>query len=308
MPLISICIPAYKRVDYLKRLLDSITMQTFRDFEVVVTDDSPDDSVEQLLLTYSAILPIVYFKNQPAKGTPANWNVGISKAKGEWIKLIHDDDWFAEENSLQVFVNHIATGKHFIFSAYANRVNEKSHAQVMHLQHSWKKRIIKEPMTLLAYNVVGPPSVTLLHRSITEQYDERMKWRVDMDFYVRLLLQEKNFCYIDKVLVNVGISETQVTNYCFQNPAVELPEGYLLLEKYGSQRLKNIWVYDAWWRLLRNMHIRQTAQLTSEVDKPWPTVIIKMVADLNSMPDFVLKTGVLSKLAMGISYIRFILG
>ena len=47
-PLISICIPAYKRIDYLQKLLDSISIQTFKDYEVIVTDDSPDESVEIL--------------------------------------------------------------------------------------------------------------------------------------------------------------------------------------------------------------------------------------------------------------------
>ena len=40
--LISICIPAYKHPDFLKRLLDSISIQSFRDFEVIISDDSPD--------------------------------------------------------------------------------------------------------------------------------------------------------------------------------------------------------------------------------------------------------------------------
>jgi hypothetical protein len=200
-------------------------------------------------------------------------------------------------------VQQIPKGRKFIFAAYANRVNETSPAELKRLANSWKQRIIKEPMTLLAYNVVGPPSVTMIHRSITEQYDERLKWRVDMDFYVRLLLQEQGYTYINEILVNVGISETQVTNYCFQNPSIELPEGFLLLQKYGANRLKNIWVYDAWWRLLRNMHIRKPEQLLQMEPQPWPRVIINMLSHLNWLPAFVLNTGPLSKIAMTVSYL-----
>lgn len=39
-PLLSICIPAYERPALLKRLLDSIAKQVFKDFEVIITDDS----------------------------------------------------------------------------------------------------------------------------------------------------------------------------------------------------------------------------------------------------------------------------
>jgi len=103
-PLISICIPAYKRVAYLQRLLESIAAQTFSGFEIILTDDSPDDSVANLIKNYSS-LNIKYFKNEAALGTPANWNCGIAKASGEWIKLMHDDDWFASPHSLQQFAD-----------------------------------------------------------------------------------------------------------------------------------------------------------------------------------------------------------
>ncbi len=303
-PLISICIPAYKRVPYLQRLLDSIAVQTFRDFDVIVSDDSPDDTVQDLLNAYTEKFTIHYYKNEPSLGTPANWNFGISKASGEWIKLIHDDDWFTSVGSLQSFADYIKPGHKFIFSAYANSKNANSEsAEQMRLPGLWKNKIIKNPLTLLAYNVIGPPSVTLVHSSITERYDERMKWRVDMDFYVRILLLEKSYTYINDILINVGISETQVTNYCFQNPSVELPEGFLLLEKYGTHRLKNIWVYDAWWRLLRNMNIRNEGQLKKYVDKQWPEVIIGITNHLNKIAPKFLRIGVVSKIMMTCSYL-----
>ena len=303
MPLISICIPAYKRVHYLQRLLDSINLQTFKDFEVVITDDSPDDSVEKLIAGYQQKFPILYYHNAQAKGTPANWNEGIAKANGEWIKLIHDDDWFTQPNSLAIFAEHTKDGKKFIFSSYANRADVNAPEELKRLKPAWEQRIIDEPMTLLAYNVIGPPSVTMLHKSIKEKYDEQMKWRVDMDFYVRILLQQKKYTYIDKRLIYVGISDTQVTNYCFQNPSVELPEGHLLLTKYGPGRLKNIWVYDAWWRLLRNMDIKNQQQLLQYEPKPWPAVITTLVSHLSKVPAVMLRAGILSKTAMAISYL-----
>lgn len=304
MPLISICVPAYKRLDYLERLLNSIAGQTFRDFEVIISDDSPDESVEQLIVPYRAQFPISYFRNVPSLGTPGNWNFGISKATGEWIKLIHDDDWFATPESLAVFAAQTGKGPRFIFSAYSNCYSDgKKPDQPVYFWKSWRKRIVEEPVTLLAYNVVGPPSVTLVHRSIAEQYDERMKWRVDMDFYVRLLQQEKVYTCINQLLINVGVSETQVTNVCFENPLVELPEGLLLLQKYGTRPLRNIWVYDAWWRLLRNMDIRNAEQLSCYAPGEWPKGIVAMVKHLDRVPASLLKMGVCSKVLMSVSYL-----
>jgi glycosyltransferase involved in cell wall biosynthesis len=102
-PFISICIPAYKNASYLDVLLRSIESQTFRNYEVIVSDDSQDDEVEILCKHYSTKFSLQYHKNSPAKGSPANWNMVISLAKGEWIKMMHDDDWFAGKASLAAF-------------------------------------------------------------------------------------------------------------------------------------------------------------------------------------------------------------
>ena len=102
-PFISICIPAFGRIDYLKRLLDSIYIQTYPHFEVVITDDSPGFEVKELAEQHPLRPKIRYFKNQATLGTPENWNEGIRKAKYDWIKIMHDDDWFSGPSSLRKF-------------------------------------------------------------------------------------------------------------------------------------------------------------------------------------------------------------
>ncbi len=301
--LISICIPAYKRVAYLQRLLDSIAEQTCKDFEVIVMDDSPDNSVLSLCNQYIDKYKLQYYKNATALGTPANWNCAISKATGEWIKLMHDDDWFANEHALAAFAKETGKGKKLIFSAYANQYANGTTEDV-YLSSFWKKKIVQEPAVLISKNTIGPPSVTLVHSSIKELYDERLKWRVDTEFYYRILKQEKTYCYINQSLINIGISESQVTQSCINQPAIELPEGYLLLRKQGVETLRNMLVYDAWWRLLRNMNIRSKKQLEIYVSDPWPAIVVKMAADLARIPAAILKIGALSKLLMSGSYLK----
>ena len=301
-PKISICIPAYKRTAYLRRLLDSITNQTFTNFEVVVSDDSPDNSVELVCNEYASQFKLSYYKNSVALGTPANWNFAISKANGEWIKLMHDDDWFAHENALAVFARHLGESK-FIFSAYTNYY-DNGNTKTIYLRSFWKNKIKKNPPILIAENVIGPPSVTLIHSSIKELYDERLPWRVDIEFYNRVLKYTKDYFYVKQPLIKVGISESQVTQSCIYKPEVELPEGYILLQKQGVQPLRNILIYDAWWRLLRNMNITKQQQLEQFGNYKWPEVIIKMVGDFAKIPGKLLQIGAFSKMLMVLSYLK----
>lgn len=302
MKKISVCIPSYKRPDNIKRLLQSIAIQTFRDYEVIITDDSPDDSVKSVVDQFSE-LPIFYFQNEKPLGTPANWNYAVSLAKGEWIKLMHDDDWFRSEDSLQQFAQKTNEKKIFIFSGYTT-VFERGDGKKSRFPFLLKKMLIKNPVTLLAKNVIGTPSVTLVHRSFSELYDERMKWRVDIDYYIRLLKKEKIFALIEEPLVNVGMSAGQVTNYTINRPEVELPEGLLLLEKYGVSSLKHLLVYDAWWRILRNTGVRRKEQLYQFAPNGnWPAVIIKMVIHQSKFSKKLLQIGPASKIIMFISYL-----
>jgi glycosyltransferase involved in cell wall biosynthesis len=299
---ISICIPAYKRTAYLKRLLDSIAIQTYKDFEVIVSDDSPDDSVKLVCNEYASQFKLLYYKNSVALGTPANWNSAITKANGEWIKIMHDDDWFAHKDALSVFASHIGDGK-FIFSAYTNYY-ENGNTKEVYLSSFWKNKIIREPAILIAENVIGPPSVTLIHCSIKEQYDRRLPWRVDIEFYERILRTTQNYYFINQPLVNIGISESQVTQSCLYKPEIELPEGYILLRKQGIKPLRNILVYDAWWRLLRNMNITTSQQLEQYGNKDWPNIIVNIVNDLAKAPKALLRIGVISKILMTLSYLK----
>ncbi len=166
-----------------------------------------------------------------------------------------------------------------------------------------KKRLLREPMILLAENIIGQPSVCMVHRSVKAKYDERMKWRVDIDYYMQLLHSENNFTYIPNVLIHLGISSTQVTHSCLNVPSVELPEGWLLIEKWGISPLKNILVYDAWWRIIRNTKTRSIDAL-NRYASPWHKVIVNMVIRQSRINPSRLQKGIFSKMYMLMSYLK----
>ena len=83
-PKVSICIPTYQQTDKLLTLFRTIEQQSFRDFEVIVSDDSIDNEVEDLCKS-DFNFNIQYHRNTPSKGSPENWNASISLAHGEWI-------------------------------------------------------------------------------------------------------------------------------------------------------------------------------------------------------------------------------
>lgn len=99
---ISICIPQYNRIKYLLQSLDLITLQTYPDIEVVVSDDcSTDDTQERLqALRGSYKYPLVYHRNDKNMGYDANYRKCIELANGEYCIVIGNDDSIFGEGSI----------------------------------------------------------------------------------------------------------------------------------------------------------------------------------------------------------------
>src|SRR5262249_23568262 len=103
MPFITVAIPTYRRLSMLRRAVESVFAQTFTDWEVVVSDDeSPSGEtwsfLEALARSDLRVRPI---KNRGPHGACFNHNAALKEARGEWIKMLHDDD-ILKPNCLEV--------------------------------------------------------------------------------------------------------------------------------------------------------------------------------------------------------------
>ncbi|MEP6674897.1 MAG: glycosyltransferase family 2 protein [Ferruginibacter sp.] len=260
-PFISLCIPTYKRTALLKKLLNSIVQQSFKDFEILINDNSPDDSVKELLTEYK-ILPISYEKNIPALTAVENAVKVIRRANSDWIKIIHDDDWFATDDALQLFADAASTsGKDFIFCA-SNLVSlETGKVEPQSLSEKNKNALQETALSLFFLNTIGPPSLVMFKKDTAIEFDKQYNWVLDIDFYMRYLNVHPGFHYINKALVNIGKSEGQESYKYHKNGKVEIPEYFSMLSKYESDLvLKNIYVFHLVWNMLQRYQIKSIAQ------------------------------------------------
>ena len=104
IPRVSICIPTYRQVDYLQETLRSVQVQDFEDYELIISDDSPDDTVQQLVASFGFDDRLRYYRNPVALGSPENWNAAVRYAQGDYIKIMHHDDRFTDPKALSAFV------------------------------------------------------------------------------------------------------------------------------------------------------------------------------------------------------------
>ena len=96
---ISIAIPTCeskgRSVEFLDDLFRTIEIQTFKDFEVVVSDHSKDDKLVDVIDDFQYKFDIKYVKNKNDFGNgPANTNNAIRNCSGDIIKVMFQDDFF----------------------------------------------------------------------------------------------------------------------------------------------------------------------------------------------------------------------
>lgn len=95
-PLVTILIPTYRRPEYLKIALDSVLAQTYRNLDIFITDDSPDDRTEKLIQPYLKKYPWIHYEHHPEYTASDNWGraVQYDNPNAEYVNWLMDDDAF----------------------------------------------------------------------------------------------------------------------------------------------------------------------------------------------------------------------
>lgn len=91
MPRVSILLTCYNHLSYLPAALESIRAQTFADYEIIAIDDGSTDGSRDFLSAQSDVKCIF---NPTNLGTYDSLNVGLGEAKGEFLAILNDDDFW----------------------------------------------------------------------------------------------------------------------------------------------------------------------------------------------------------------------
>jgi hypothetical protein len=112
-PFFSICIPQYNRTSFLLEALKVLSQQTFRNFEVCISDDCSSDGREQEIISYleNSGLAFVYQRQQKNLRYDGNLRASIGLAKGNYCFLHGNDDCLTSSTTLQGLYDEIVKYK-----------------------------------------------------------------------------------------------------------------------------------------------------------------------------------------------------
>lgn len=92
----SIVVPVYNTEKYLKRCIDSVLNQTYKNFEIIIINDGSKDNSKEILNEYKNNKQIKII-NQENHGLSYSRNVGIKEASGDYILFLDSDDFYQIE-------------------------------------------------------------------------------------------------------------------------------------------------------------------------------------------------------------------
>ena len=142
----SIIIPTHNAEKYIKKALESIKQQEFKDYELIVVCDAGTDNTERIAKRYGAITENVNFHQDGQTR-----NRGIEMAKGEYILFMDDDDWWLHEfvltmldKKLRKELNPDVLCFSFIFKGreYAKPMGNNGHHWIAVWNKCWKRACI----------------------------------------------------------------------------------------------------------------------------------------------------------------------
>ena len=90
---ISVIIPAFNVQPYIRKSLNSVLNQTYKNLEVILVDDGSTDKTGAICDEYAQMDSRVAVIHQQNAGLSSARNVGIEQAKGEWVAFLDSDDW-----------------------------------------------------------------------------------------------------------------------------------------------------------------------------------------------------------------------
>lgn len=189
--LLSIITINYNNIKGLKRTLESVVNQTWKEFEYIVIDGGSTDGSENYIKSESD--NISYWRSEPDKGIYDAMNKGILKANGEYLLFLNSGDHFYNNGVLEK--NHIFLNKADLIYFNLNIIENLN---------SWVKKYPKY-LSFSYFNIdTLPHPATFIRKdlfNIVGLYDENLKIVSDWKFFITSICKHNcSYINIDRIM------------------------------------------------------------------------------------------------------------
>lgn len=185
----TIIIPSYNNLELFERAFASVEMQVGTTWEVVIVDDSTNDSIGTALKPHIRDSRIKYYHNDKPLGAVPNWNRGLRLASGKYIIVLHHDEAFTSKTHLLALERLLDRGYDAAISSIVVYKGGKPYHKMNPTMTT--RFVVHHPEFLFMINKIGPCACMAIRKSQIQFFNEKLHWLVDVDWYFRVLKGKK---------------------------------------------------------------------------------------------------------------------
>ena len=226
-PLITIAIPTFDRLEYLKEAVASALAQTYRNVEVLIGDDGPTREVGDWVKAMMAVdSRIRYQHNEQNLGLAGNWNALADAARGEFIVMIGDDDRLLPNFVEQLLGliesgTNVAFANHFLINGNGRQLARESVEGTKHYRRNGLSAgVIADSAACVWQNSI-PMSASLLRTRDVQ----RLRFKEDLntpeiEFFARLANEGAQFVFTPDYLAEYRTHPASATTNGLRSEAL----------------------------------------------------------------------------------------
>ena len=206
----SIAIPTWesygKGNEFLDDLFRTIEIQSFKDYEVVVSDHSKNDDLVKVISKFQDKFNLLYVKNENDRGNgPANTNNAIDHCSGDIIKVMFQDDFFYDDEALEKIYNELSNSDKTWLLNGCNHTQDDGNSFYWEMFPRWNDKLLE------GVNSISSPSVLAFKNNVKRRFDTTLTYYMDVEFYYGMNVDHGEPILYDDVLISNRVGDYSVT-------------------------------------------------------------------------------------------------
>ena len=181
-PIVSIIIPVYNAECYLRKCLNSILIQTFKEWECILIDDGSTDSSGYICDNYANTMGdkfiVIHQKNA---GPNAARNQGLDVAQGEYVMFVDADDELYTNDTIEANLNHFTDDHKLDMVSMPQYTQIKDGGVLVHDAEQLKQSVLTNPKWIINKWVIANNIITIGLHSKVFRKEIFNGWRLEED-------------------------------------------------------------------------------------------------------------------------------
>ncbi|WP_351009508.1 glycosyltransferase family 2 protein [Shewanella sp. S1-58-MNA-CIBAN-0166] len=205
-PLVSIIMPSYNSARTIAESIDTILSQTYKNWELLITDDKSTDGSVDIIVQFAAKdRRIKFFQNDVNLGAGGSRNRSIKEARGRYIAFLDSDDlWYS--NKLDIQINFMLANNVSLSYSWYQKFSDAGDGGVV------KSQLTVSYRELLYSNVIGCLTAIYDVEKLGKRYMPLIRKRQDMGLWLNILKNVDKAVGIPQVLAKYRVDSGMTQN------------------------------------------------------------------------------------------------